>query len=73
MASSKENQRHYVQCIHCKKTASLMQWFENPIIAVCGETRERQVAQTNRLCKSFVRASDDEMPALQHFDSYDNS
>jgi len=50
-----------------------MQWFENPIIAVCGETRERQVAQTNRLCKSFVRASDDEMPALQHFDSYDNS
>ncbi len=71
--SNKELVRDYVQCIHCKKATALMQWFKNPIIAVCGETNERQVAETNRLCKLYVRANEDEMPTLQHFDSYDNS
>ena len=71
--SNKELVRDYVQCIHCKKATALMQWFKNPIIAVCGETDERQVAETNRLCKLYVRANEDEMPTLQHFDSYDNS
>ena len=71
--SNKENVREYVQCIHCKKAKALMQWFKNPIIAVCSETEERQVAETNRLCKLYVRAREEEQPALQHFDSYDNT
>ena len=71
--SNKENVREYVQCIHCKKAKALMQWFNNPIIAVCSETEERQVAETNRLCKLYVRAREEEQPALQHFDSYDNT
>ena len=49
-----------------------MQWFENPLIAVCGENQERQVAETKRDCKQFVPITgEDDLPPLQHFDSYD--
>lgn len=64
----------FVQCIHCKKVAALMQWYENPLIAVCKDTHERQVAETNRDCKLFVpNSGKDDLPPVQHFDNYDQS
>ena len=72
-ASSKNDNRQYVQCINCKRAKAFMQWFKNPVIAVCGEDGERQVAATKRMCKFFVQGEERDLPAIQHFDSYDNS
>ena len=71
--SDKETIREYVQCLHCKKATALMQWFKNPVIAWCSETGERQVAATERVCKFYVKAEEDDQPPIQHFDSYASS
>lgn len=49
--------------------ATLMQWFENPVVAQCEKKGDRQVAATRRFCKEFKRRGD--KPEIQHFDSYD--
>ena len=45
-----------------------MQWFENPVIAICDVTKQRQVAQAKRLCQSYAESGVE--PDIQHFDSY---
>jgi hypothetical protein len=57
-----------VQCRKCKH-ATLMQWFKNPIIAQCAIHGDRQVAESNRICKEFVE-SFNEAP-ITHYDSYE--
>ena len=73
MATSNKNEdRLYVQCLQCKNASAFLQWFSNPIIAVCGERGDRQVAATKRICKLFIRAKNEELPPVQHFDHYDD-
>ena len=64
----KNNERNFVQCIRCKH-GKFMQWLENPLIALCEVTKERQVAEAKRQCRLFVETTDE--PIIQHFDSYD--
>lgn len=66
--AAKQNQSSSVQCIDCQ-WAKLMQWFENPVIALCERRDERQVAATRRFCKDFIKRTT--QPTIQHFDSYD--
>lgn len=47
-----------------------MQWYDNPVIALCHEQDERFVAASRRLCKGFV-PSGNSHPDIQHFDHYD--
>ncbi|MBP3830156.1 MAG: hypothetical protein IJK15_06055 [Bacteroidaceae bacterium] len=49
-----------------------MQWFENPVIAYCSQTDQRQVAASRRICKMFAE-SGIENPEIKHFDHYEKS
>ncbi len=73
MATYKKDERAYVKCSTCKKVKAFYQWFENPVIAVCGaHNNERQVAETLRICKTYVEADQSQLPPLKHFDHYWN-
>ncbi|MBQ6434268.1 MAG: hypothetical protein IJJ94_10060 [Bacteroidaceae bacterium] len=63
----KNSDNAFVKCIECKH-ATFMQWFENPVIAICDVTKQRQVAQAKRLCQSYAESGVE--PDIQHFDSY---
>lgn len=63
-----KNNIGFVQCINCRK-ADLMQWFNNPVVAHCNETDERQVAEANRICKEYQQSL--EKKEIRHFNSYD--
>jgi hypothetical protein len=69
-SNNKRGVEEFVQCIHCQKASAYYQWFENPVIAQCGLNDERQVAQTKRICKTFVERHDE--PVIQHFDHYED-
>ena len=56
-----------VQCRYCKH-AALMQWWDNPIIAQCDVTGEREVAETKRLCETFEKRVKAEI--VEHFNQY---
>lgn len=58
-----------VQCTKCKH-ATLMQWFNNPIIAQCSVFNDRQVAESRRVCKEF--SLDYNQKDIKHFDCYEN-
>jgi len=60
----------FVKCMYCKNAGAFYQWQQNPVIAECMITKERQVALTRRLCKLYV-PSDSEDREIQHFESYD--
>lgn len=68
--ASKNLESQFVKCIDCKH-ARFMQWFQNPVIAVCLTHNERQVAEAKRLCHTFAPSNKE--PDIQHFDSYDQS
>lgn len=61
---------HCVECRH----ATFMQWFENPIIAVCEILHERMVGEARRSCKFFEPSGITDIGQLniQHFDHYDS-
>ena len=67
MAKSSET---YVRCQDCSN-AIFMQWFDNPVVAYCFERRDRQVAQSERLC-TFYKPSGNSHPEVAHFDCYEN-
>lgn len=69
MATKNYPEREFVRCIDCKK-ATFMQWFENPVIALCSDQNERLVAASRRLCRGYV-PSENPNPDVQHFDHYD--
>ena len=69
MPSKNNSERDFVRCIDCRK-ATFMQWFENPVIALCKDQNERLVAASRRLCRGFV-PSGNANPEIQHFDHYD--
>ena len=60
----------FVKCMYCKNAGAFYQWQQNPVIAECVITKERQVALTRRLCKLYVPSSAEERE-VQHFESYD--
>lgn len=65
MADNKKESKRCINCIY----ATCMQWMQNPVIAHCRLTDERQVAEAKRSCKEFRQR---ESPApIQHFASYD--
>ncbi len=73
MASNNKNSLdNFVRCIDCKNATAYYQWQKNPIVAQCSILKERQVAETNRLCKLFS-ASFGESRNIQHFNSYEES
>jgi hypothetical protein len=45
-----------------------MQWFENPVVALCDINNDRQVAEAKRQCKWFEASAEE--PVIEHFDSY---
>lgn len=67
--NNKRGAEKFVQCLTCKNATAYYQWFENPVIAQCGATDERQVAQTKRICKSYIERFGE--PEIQHFDHYE--
>ena len=60
----------FVKCMFCKNAGAYYQWQQNPVIAQCKITKERQVALTKRICK-FYAPSESENPEIKHFESYD--
>lgn len=58
-----------IRCHDCKY-ASLMQWFENPIVADCTLFQKRMVADSRHKCKDFVQSTV-ESPEIKHFDKYE--
>ncbi len=58
----------FVQCLQCKR-ATYQQWYDNPVIAFCNVTNEKQVAATRRICKDFRPRLGE--PEITHHDSYD--
>lgn len=64
--------REFVHCVNCSH-ATFMQWFDNPIIAVCDIFHERMVGEANRICRHFNSSgiTDVNQIVIQHFDSYD--
>ena len=69
--NDKNKEQGFVQCIRCQH-ATFMQWFENPVIAYCSQTDQRQVAASRRICKMFAE-SGIENPEIKHFDHYEKS
>ncbi|MGM9674690.1 MAG: hypothetical protein ACI3X9_04390 [Bacteroidaceae bacterium] len=65
--STKTNQDPFVSCMECR-WATLMQWYENPVVAQCAVKGDRQVAASRRICKEYKKRAD--KPQIQHFDSY---
>ena len=65
--STRPEQDSFVTCMTCK-WATLMQWFENPVVAQCTAKGDRQVAASRRICKEYKKRQD--APQIQHFDSY---
>lgn len=63
----KNIERDFVQCIRCKH-GKYMQWFENPVVALCDINNERQVAEAKRQCKWYEASAEE--PVIEHFDSY---
>ena len=47
-----------------------MQWFTNPIIAYCHTLKQKQVAESRRICKHFVPSGNPE-PEIVHYDHYE--
>lgn len=45
-----------IRCFDCKR-AVLLQWDNNPIIAVCNKFKTREVAMTIRSCHHFAKIS----------------
>ncbi len=66
---TKEGDKEFVTCMQCQH-ATLMQWFENPIVAQCAKKGDRQVAQSNRICKEFRQSTAE--ANIQHFDHYED-
>lgn len=63
-----EKKKDFTRCINCAY-ATYMQWMNNPVIAHCRITDERQVAEAKRICKEFVKR--DKEAKITHYDSYD--
>ena len=59
----------FVQCLQCSH-ANFMQWFTNPIIAYCHTLKQKQVAESRRICKHFVPSGNPE-PDIVHYDHYE--
>lgn len=68
MAQSSNAEKGFVHCLECTHGV-FMQWFDNPVVAYCRETNERQVAAASRICPNF-RRSHVAAPDIHHFDCY---
>ena len=68
MAEAKK-ERDLVCCLDCAN-ATFMQWMQNPIVAHCTSSDERQVAESRRLCKNFKARNTE--PQITHYDHYDD-
>ncbi len=69
-SNNKTGVTEFVQCLHCKHATAYYQWYENPVIAQCAIHGDRQVAQTKRVCKTYVERYGE--PEIQHFDHYED-
>jgi hypothetical protein len=67
-SSNTEKEKVLVHCLECAHGV-FMQWFDNPVVAYCRETEERQVAMSPRLCPNYRRSLAAE-PEIHHFDCY---
>lgn len=54
MAKKKSETIDNIRCFDCKK-AVLLQWDNNPIIAVCNKLKTREVAMTIRSCPHYAK------------------
>lgn len=66
----KNKDDRFVKCIDCTH-AKFMQWYNNPIIAECDTFKERMVAESRRICKSFIPSAVSN-PEVTHYSSYDD-
>ncbi len=72
MASIKsKDSKTLARCIRCKHS-TLMQWFENPVVAECKTLHERFVAECDRQCKFFEPSGNDQ-PDITHYDHYEDN
>lgn len=65
------NKENKIRCIDCAH-ATYMQWFENPIIAMCNMRNERMVAESEHICGMYQDAGP-RKPEIQHFDCYSDN
>ena len=69
-SNNKTGVTEFVQCLHCKHATAYYQWYENPVIAQCEIHDDRQVAQTKRVCKTYVERFGE--PEIHHFDHHED-
>lgn len=55
------------RCIDCKH-ATLKQWYNNPVIALCERTGERYVARASNVCRMFEKCNTTKN--IEHYDKY---